>query len=41
SMTWRLTYQSFEQTLTDEQVQQVHQEVIKHLESKLGARMRS
>jgi len=39
-MTFRIRYQSEDRTLTDEEVQQVHDRVVEALVTELGATMR-
>jgi phenylalanyl-tRNA synthetase beta chain len=41
SLAYRLTYQPAERTLTDQEVAQLRERIIHHLESELGARLRS
>jgi phenylalanyl-tRNA synthetase beta chain len=41
SLAYSLTYQSFEKTLTDEEVLKIRQRIIRELESELGAKLRS
>jgi len=41
SMAYRLTYQSMKQTLTDEQVDKVQQQILDKLSKELGATLRA
>jgi len=41
SMAYSLTYQSFERTLTDDEVLKVRQRILRRLEEELGAKLRS
>jgi phenylalanyl-tRNA synthetase beta chain len=41
SLAYALTYQAVDRTLTDDEVRQVRQRVVAHLESRLGAKLRS
>ena len=41
SLAYRVVYQSYEKTLTDEEIQASHNKILKLLEAKLGAQVRS
>ena len=41
SLAYRVIYQSYEKTLTDEEIQATHNKIVKLLEAKLGAHVRS